>query len=53
MVKGVVCKRCDGKNIEYRKSWKMKAGRSGIAYDVELWYCEDCKKTFRNYVKVE
>ena len=43
----VKCKYCGGLNIEFRKSWRYKSGRSKVEVETELWYCNDCRKTFR------
>ena len=53
MPKGVVCNKCGGNKIEFRKSWKMNRGYSDVVYDVELWYCLECHKSFRLYREVE
>ena len=43
----VTCTRCEGLDIEYLKSWTFKSGRSEVEVNVDLYYCNDCKKSFR------
>ena len=52
MSKGVECPRCNGQNIEYKKSWSMKSNISGVKLNIELWFCDDCRKSFRIMEKV-
>lgn len=51
-MKGIKCKRCHGDDIEFLKSWEMKSGKTGIKLHIELWYCNECRKTFRVTEKV-
>lgn len=51
-MKGIKCKRCHGDNIEFIMSWTFKSCKSGIKNYFELWFCNDCRKTFRVTEKV-
>ena len=48
----VKCSRCKGQNIEYKKSWSMKSSISGVKLNIELWFCNDCRKSFRTTERV-
>jgi len=52
MAISVECPRCNGKNLEYKKSWSMKSNTSGVKLNIELWFCKDCRNSFRITEKV-
>ena len=53
MTETIRCKRCQGTNIKYVKEWKFKCGSSSVWVEVKLYYCEDCKKSFRITRRIE
>jgi len=48
----VRCTRCDGRNIKYIKKWYMISGRSKNELEIKLYYCRDCRKSFREINKI-
>jgi len=45
------CKKCGSNKVDFVKSWKMESSRSGIKWNIKLYKCRACRKSFRVFEK--
>jgi transposase-like protein len=52
MPEPVKCPNCGSKDVVLRKTWKLEGGIRNNVFRIELYDCQDCKKTFRKAIPV-